>query len=250
MIITCEACSRRYLINPESLGTKGRTVKCASCGFSWRQDPPEDMPKTLSDFPEESLQKERTENLQKFEDSAGLVVTEEALYENPLARPSLYQKSRGVSPQKYRWFISGFVVLGIIAALYFGRYYIVHKWSYAGKLYEVLGIETNPFAYHLDLQNVSWMPGVDENGNPIFILKGYIINRSEKVKMIPPLTIAILSSPQNNPACKTSGCVIDRWIVHTVDDRILPGETYPFQIMLKKTIPTGATNLHIEFVKP
>ena len=44
MIISCQACSTRYLIEPAALGPRGRLVRCAKCGHSWQQKPPADMP--------------------------------------------------------------------------------------------------------------------------------------------------------------------------------------------------------------
>jgi predicted Zn finger-like uncharacterized protein len=44
MIISCQACSTRYLIEPSVLGPKRRLVRCAKCGHSWQQEPPADMP--------------------------------------------------------------------------------------------------------------------------------------------------------------------------------------------------------------
>lgn len=250
MIITCDACSRRYLINPESLGVEGRTVKCASCGFSWHQDPPEDMPKILSDFPEDQFRAEETKKLQALEESLDSFSPEGNICGDALDRPISHKKAVKLGPKKYKWFIFGFISIGIVGTLYFGRYQIVDRVPYAEKLYEMIEIETNPLAHNLELQDVSWTPGMDENHNPIFILKGSIKNKSEKVRMIPPLSIAFLAPSGTNNVCKSADCIIDRWIARTHDDRILPGETYPFQIILKKTIPMGAANIHVQFVRP
>ncbi len=39
MILTCPACQTQYIVPEGSLGRKPRTVKCAACGYSWRQNP-------------------------------------------------------------------------------------------------------------------------------------------------------------------------------------------------------------------
>ena len=46
MILTCPACSSRYLIDPAALGRTGRTVRCASCSHRWFARPPDDAPRS------------------------------------------------------------------------------------------------------------------------------------------------------------------------------------------------------------
>ncbi len=39
MILTCPACSTKYVVKDGAIPPAGRQVRCASCKHSWHQDP-------------------------------------------------------------------------------------------------------------------------------------------------------------------------------------------------------------------
>src|SRR5262252_1618496 len=45
MIIGCPSCRTRYLVDEHALGGRtGRTVRCATCGHTWHQSAPPELP--------------------------------------------------------------------------------------------------------------------------------------------------------------------------------------------------------------
>ena len=43
MIIQCSKCSSRFLVPDQAIGTKGRSVRCGKCSYTWFQDPTPEM---------------------------------------------------------------------------------------------------------------------------------------------------------------------------------------------------------------
>lgn len=50
MILQCNECMARYLCPDQAIGAKGRTVRCAKCGYQWFQEPTEETRASVNDL--------------------------------------------------------------------------------------------------------------------------------------------------------------------------------------------------------
>ena len=46
MILTCNSCSKKFVVPDSAITTSGRTVQCGSCGNKWKQFPVNEIKKT------------------------------------------------------------------------------------------------------------------------------------------------------------------------------------------------------------
>jgi predicted Zn finger-like uncharacterized protein len=117
MIVSCSVCSTRYLLEPATLGPKGRRVRCAQCGHSWQQSPPADMPRQIdADQPPPG--------------SVSL----------PPIAPVARLSARGIG-------LPLLLILMLVLALgggYFFRDRVVARWPQASQLYELIGLPVMP----------------------------------------------------------------------------------------------------------
>jgi len=50
VILQCSECQARYLVPDQAIGTAGRTVRCAKCGYTWFQSPSTESAQTLDEL--------------------------------------------------------------------------------------------------------------------------------------------------------------------------------------------------------
>jgi predicted Zn finger-like uncharacterized protein len=108
MIVTCPACSTRYLVDPRALGVAGRSVRCTECAHVWPQVPAEDAPHRV-DPPARDI--------------------EAAPPSPPPANPAAAAIVRPVPARRGHW-SSAVIVLGVIVVLgllWFGRQIVLGR---------------------------------------------------------------------------------------------------------------------------
>jgi predicted Zn finger-like uncharacterized protein len=222
MIISCQACSTRYLIEPAALGPKGRLVRCAKCGHSWQQKPPADMPLQIdADAP-----------------PPGLV-------DLPPVPPPRRRWSRGLA-------LPLLVILLLVAGIgagYVFRERIVQRWPQSGQIYEAIGLPVhagggeNALAQQqlkqaegLELDNINYTRQQD-GADTVLQVQGEVFNPTQAEVTLPHLTVLLRDD---------SGKVLLDWTFDIDRPTIHPGEIIPFKSETRNP-PAAATKLAVNF---
>ena len=151
MIVTCPACTTRYLVDPRALGDAGRVVRCAKCSKTWHQTPPEDLPRTV--------------------DLAPVDVVPDLL--TGRAQLPVLAKRRGPPVATVAW---GVVILilasGAIAGIA-AREEVIALWPPATRLYSMIGLAVEPPGIGLELRKTTPV-FTTENGVRTLIVEGEV----------------------------------------------------------------------------
>lgn len=213
MILTCPACSTRYMVDASSLGSEGRRVRCGKCRHTWFQAPAEDLPKQI-----EEPGRERGE--------ASAVPT----------------GVRFAAKSKKRSGAAGWVLfLVVIAAIAVGAYQfreqIVVAWPPATRLYAALGIPLHKAGEGLDIRNLN-IARSENNGTPVLLITGEIANKSQMTRHVPPLRGALVTADKHE---------LQHWVFKTDQTSLKPGEVAAFRTEVANADP-AATNVSITFM--
>ena len=166
MILTCPQCSTRYHVDAKSIGTPGRTVRCASCGNRWLAKPPADAPRVIELDP-------------------AAPPTNGRLW--PVAG-AVAEPRRG-SASLVGWLIGVLVIL-IVASAVIGRNEIVAGFPASASIYQKLGL---PITLQLGLQFEGVVSRrLEEGGVAVLVVEGAIVNVTDQERPVPPIRVTLL----------------------------------------------------------
>lgn len=223
MIVTCSSCSKRYLVDSRALGAAGRSVRCASCGHSWFQTPPEDAEQAIPLPPPVESDDEFGAGRERRERRAQL----------PAVQPT---KNRAAL---IAWGLALVVIIGIGWGLIAARASVVTLWPPAAKLYSMIGFGQTQAGTGLELRKVTPSRGT-ENGVPTLAIDGEVINVSTVVRDVPKLKVALRDGNDHE---------LQAWTVSVTEQRLLPGASVPFHTTI--TQPSeAATGVVVSFAEP
>jgi len=213
MILSCPSCGTRYLVDPAVLGLNGRTVRCAKCAHTWRQEPPVDMPKRVDVLPP-------------------LGAPEPIPAGSNL--PVLFERRRRAD--RIGWLSLALAVMVLVVGVLAAREPIVNAWPASARLYRAVGFETaESGAAGLRIRNVA-REMIEESGVRIMVITGEVENLTGDALKVPAIRVGLIDSNEQE---------LHHWTFAAERDELEPGGVTAFTTRL--TGPPAADFLSVRF---
>ena len=263
MILTCPSCEARFNVEPEALLPNGRTVRCGKCGHTWKEMPPEDMPKRVEEIeppapvvpePDDIDSHPEYGNvgddaIRSGDDHAGVPGIEgdvnEARGEDDFELPAHTPRMRNRRRQRRTGSLGPMVmwsaIVGIIAIIFGGGFFardeIIDTWPPATMLYGLVGLAPEP-GFGLELHTEA--PILARDGDmAVLVIKGEVVNSSSRPRIVPTLQGSLQDADQNE---------IHSWTFSAVPEELAPGERGTFNTRVPNP-PEGVQRAPVTFVE-
>lgn len=226
MILECPACQARYTVPDDAIGSAGRSVRCAKCGHSWREEPrsaPLEPPPVVLAKPVEP------------DVSPPAIASEPSppVVEQPAPSDDWVDEVPARSSPWRRW--------GLIGAALFLLLALAAAFAVIGPdtLRSRLGLDKGGSSIALLLE----VPRKPErrtlaSGNELFALTGRIVNPTRERQAVPDIQAELQDA---------QGRVVYNWIITPPTRTLQPGATADFN-SAEVDVPKGARELKLSFV--
>jgi predicted Zn finger-like uncharacterized protein len=216
MILSCTACSTRYVVDPRLLGGEGRTVRCAKCGHQWHQSPPMELPDVI-DEPDEPP------------------AAPSPFVRRPGVNLPAFPRRSGPSATAIAWAALALAVIVVAAAAVAARDTVVNAWPPAEKLYAMVGFTADPPGTGLEFQHISTARRL-ESDREVVVIEGDVVNVSNRERQVPHLRAALTADSRE----------LNSWTFDATQSRLLPGESARFSTRTDEP-DEEATGLSLRF---
>ncbi|MFN7709447.1 MAG: zinc-ribbon domain-containing protein [Holosporales bacterium] len=227
MIITCEACSKRYHLDEASFGQKTRLVRCASCGHSWHQAP---------------LSREAAAPVGDLGAMADMA--------------RFGEEDKADAKRSFIPWVAFLLAVAVLSAVGFAmRGRIAAHWPAFAHMMDKAGLMPAAGAPGLMIENV--VPSqITENGRTSLIVRAELVNTSSEVRQVPELTLMVrgdceaaglisrLTTKKDSP--HGASCVLDKWTHKLSETRLQAGERVRFETTPRPALE-AAKDIVIEF---
>lgn len=258
MILTCPACTMRYLVAEGAIGPDGRAVRCAHCGHQWFEEGEEGLDEALfgsdpPDFLEEEQDQDHDDD-QAFEPSVSpeegdddfQSILRKEIETTPipegvrpkhedivLPAPSAAKSKKKMSGDKIGGLVTAVVIWAVaLAVMFIMQPQISRAWPPSNLLYNLVGLKPVPPGEGLSLESLH-----AEMADGKIIMKGDIINLREDEADVPSVMATIVDK---------NAKVIDRILIAPPIARLKPEGQASFNVVYPK-IPDGAQNVNFGF---
>ena len=201
MILTCPACNTRYSVDPNSLVPNGRAVRCTTCGNTWTERPPGDMPRMVEQ-PYQAPSQSGGAAADDDDDDVEVPSIEEMTVkaERPLFRPRTARGPVRKPPPKPQrswgaliaWGSFAAVLIAVVASTVLLRGMIMNMWPPATQLYQLVGLGA-PKVQPLQFGDPVAAWEVDGNTN-VIVVTGMITNITDATQPVPKLRGSLLDA--------------------------------------------------------
>ena len=176
MILTCDECSTRYVVDPVAIGPNGRTVRCSRCGYSWGTPPNENL------SPREPIFEDVKPNVRPLSPGTNLPVI---------------QKEPDNCASVILWILVLTVIFGSVGSAVWKRDFIMTRVPETAEIFSAFGLVSEPPGYGLQVQEISQNLKRTEDGKTVIKIKGFVVYISDKTRIVPDLVIRIYDKDHN-----------------------------------------------------
>jgi predicted Zn finger-like uncharacterized protein len=222
MILSCPSCKTRYVVPDSAIGPTGRKVRCASCRFSWVQDP---APLDLKDAAPSALTPESSLAPPPPRDEPPPPPWREA------SEPEVASSYPPPSRPRRNWGKIWTIVAVVAAALMIGA---VLALQYFG-VPESFGIPVRTVS-NLDIRGQADRRRL-ESGNELLAVHGEIINQTDEVQRVPQIRAELKDG---------QGRVVYAWSIAPPVRELQARGRVPFD-SAEMDVPRGGRNLSLSF---
>lgn len=244
MIIVCKNCKASFLV-PDTTFKKGaRTLRCAKCQHTWREEPPhKNKPFSPAPSAQPFIETLPTQPLQPPEKTEETSAT-------PFSSPARLHKIKHLSNSFWSWkeankllstalFLSTGFLLLVLITLLAAHGPIIRTWPDMQGFYVTIGWAEAPLQDKLILQNI-----VPErrymDGGMHLVVQGEIASQAEKTQVIPDINIEALGPDQQ---------IIQSWRIKPPQATLDPKTRVPFTSSILS--PEGTVvEVNLSFVEP